>query len=77
MTASLRPPKALDPDPMPRGRHRGAQSVGPGLRERPRTLFSRTSRNAASRHLDQALSTVGHPPKPGHISQTLNARGFA
>src|SRR5215204_215613 len=37
----------------------------------------RTSENAASRHLDQAFSTVLHPPKPGHIAQRVNARGFA
>ena len=42
-----------------------------------RTPFSRTSRNAASRHLGEVLSTAPHPPKPGHIAQTLNAREFA
>ena len=30
MAASLRPPKVLDPGPMPRGRHRGAQSSDRG-----------------------------------------------
>jgi hypothetical protein len=39
MAASLRSPKVLDPGPMPRGLHRGAQSVGPGLRELRRTPF--------------------------------------
>src|SRR5215216_933258 len=43
MAASLRPPKVLDPGLMPRGRHRGAQSVGPGLRELPRTPSMRSS----------------------------------
>jgi hypothetical protein len=42
-----------------------------------RTPFSRTSRNAASRHLGEVLSTAPHPPKPGHIGQTLNAREFS
>src|SRR5215216_3977938 len=42
-----------------------------------RTPFSRTSENAASRHLGEVLSTAPHPPKPGHIAQTLNARGFS
>jgi hypothetical protein len=44
MAPSLRPPKVLDPGPMPRGRHKGAQSVGPGLRELPRTPYIRSSR---------------------------------
>jgi hypothetical protein len=47
------------------------------LGEVPRTPFSRTSENAAPRHLGEPYSTVGHPPKPGHIAQTVNARGFA
>src|SRR5215216_3428300 len=42
-----------------------------------RTPFSRTSENAASRHLGEVLSTAPHPPKPGHIGQTVNARGFS
>jgi hypothetical protein len=29
------------------------------------------------RLLDQASSTLRHLPKPGHIGQTVNARGFA
>src|SRR5215203_4471747 len=37
----------------------------------------RTSENSSSRHLDQAFSTVLHPPKPGHIAQRVNAIGFA
>jgi hypothetical protein len=27
--------------------------------------------------LGEAFSTVPHPPKLGHIAQTVNARGFA
>jgi hypothetical protein len=50
MAPSLRPPKVLDPGPMPRGRHRGAQSVGPGLRELPRTPSRRSSQNFYSTH---------------------------
>ena len=37
----------------------------------------RSSQNSPSRHLGEALSTVPHQPKPGHIGQTINARGFA
>src|SRR5215217_8527836 len=48
-----------------------------GSPEPPRTPFSRTSRNAASRHLGEVLSTAPHPPKPGHIGQTVNAREFS
>src|SRR5215211_9550757 len=48
-----------------------------GSPEPPRTPFSRTSRNAASRHLGEVLSTAPHPPKPGHIAQTVNAREFS
>ena len=31
----------------------------------------------SSRHSGEAFSTMPHPPKPGHIGQTVNARGFA
>ena len=48
-----------------------------GRLELRRTPFWRTSQNAASRHLDQAISTVLHPPKPGLIGQRVNAIGFA
>jgi hypothetical protein len=37
----------------------------------------RTSENSSSRHLGEAFSTVPHPPKPGQIGQTVNARGFS
>jgi putative transposase len=37
----------------------------------------RTSENLASRRSGEASSTVAHPPKLGHIGQTVNARGFA
>jgi hypothetical protein len=47
------------------------------LRELLRTPLRRSSHNAASRLLDQASSTLRHPPKPEHIGQTVNARGFA
>jgi hypothetical protein len=36
-----------------------------------------SSQSAASQHLDQTFSMVPHPPKPGHITQTVIARGFA
>jgi hypothetical protein len=42
-----------------------------------RTPSRQSSQNTPSRHLGEALSTVPHQPKPGHISQTINARGFA
>src|SRR5215213_1067959 len=47
------------------------------LRTPFQTVSWRSSHNAASRLLDQASSTLRHPPKPGDIAQTLNARGFA
>src|SRR5829696_3853211 len=53
------------------------QVAGRGYAELLRTPFWRRSHNAASRLLDQASSTLPHPPKPGDIAQTLNARGFA
>src|SRR5215208_7248645 len=43
----------------------------------PRTPSTRSSQNSASRHLGEALSTVPHPPKPGYIGQTVNARGVS
>src|SRR5215213_5205054 len=43
----------------------------------PRTPSTRSSQNSASRHLGEAFSTVPHPPKPGYIGQTVNARGVA
>src|SRR5215211_5219996 len=43
----------------------------------PRTPSTRSSENSTSRHLGEAFSTVPHPPKPGHIAQRVNARGFA
>jgi hypothetical protein len=45
--------------------------------ELPRTLLGRSSQNSTSRHSGEALSIVGHPPKLGHIGQSVNARGFA
>ena len=40
------------------------------------TWAVRTSENPGSRHSGEAISTVAHPPKLGHIGQTVNARGF-
>src|SRR5215217_7746661 len=45
--------------------------------ELPRTLLGRSSQHSTSRHSGEALSIVGHPPKLGHIGQSVNARGFA
>src|SRR5215208_5805140 len=45
--------------------------------ERIRTPFGRSSQGSTSRHSGEAFSTVGHPPKLGHIGQTVDARGFA
>jgi hypothetical protein len=45
--------------------------------ELPRTPLGRSSQHSTSRHSGEALSTVPHPPKLGHIGQTVNARGFA
>jgi hypothetical protein len=42
-----------------------------------RTPFGRSSQGSTSRHSGEAFSTVGHPPKLGHIGQTVNARGSA
>jgi hypothetical protein len=42
-----------------------------------RTPLRRSSQHSASQHLGEAFSTVPHPPKPGYIGQTVNARGFA
>jgi hypothetical protein len=42
-----------------------------------RTGAIRASENPSSRHSGEAFSTVPHPLKPGHIGQTVNARGFA
>src|SRR5215217_8956567 len=47
------------------------------LRTPFQTVSWRSSHNAASRLLYQASSTLRHQPKPGHISQMVNARGFA
>src|SRR5215213_3390079 len=46
-------------------------------KEEPRTPLGRSSQHSTSRHSGEALSTVPHPQKPGHIGQTVNARGFA
>jgi hypothetical protein len=63
-----------DPSPGP------VPLIGPGL------YRACTSENADhanfgdsrfSRHSGEASSTVAHPPKLGHIGQTVNARGFA
>src|SRR5215217_5690408 len=45
--------------------------------ELPRTLLGRSSQHSTSRHSGEALSIVGHPPKLGHIGQTVNSTGFA
>jgi hypothetical protein len=42
-----------------------------------RVLLRRSSQYSTSRHSGEAFSTVGHPPKLGHIGQPVNARGFA
>src|SRR5918912_474875 len=42
-----------------------------------RILSRRSSQNSTSRHLGEALSTVPHQPRPGHVGQTIDARGFA
>jgi hypothetical protein len=36
-----------------------------------------TSENYNSRHSDEAISTVAHLPKLGHIGQAVNARAYA
>jgi hypothetical protein len=51
--------------------------VGPRLCGLPRIRSRRSSQNAPSRHSGEAFSTVGHPPKLGHIGQLVNATGFA
>jgi hypothetical protein len=42
-----------------------------------RTPLWRSSQYSTSRHSGEAFSTVGHPPKLGHIGQTVNGTGFA
>jgi hypothetical protein len=42
----------------------------------PGTRIGRSSENVPSRHSGEGFSTVPHPPKLGHIGQTVNARGF-
>jgi hypothetical protein len=40
-----------------------------------RTPLRRSSQHSASQHSGEAFPTVPHPPKPGYISQRVNARG--
>jgi hypothetical protein len=42
-----------------------------------RTPLGRNSQYSTSRHSGEAFSKVPHPPKLGHIVQTVNARGLA
>src|SRR5215208_8226372 len=40
------------------------------------TRIGRSPENVPSRHSGEPFSTVSHPPKPWHIGQTVNVRGF-